>query len=174
MELELAIKLIHHNSIQRPAISAWADLGCGNGLFTNALASLLARGSTIYAIDKNQNSLNAILLPPAVTVEKIKADFIAETLNVPPLDGILLANALHFVKDKTSFIRKIRTYIKPKAKVLIIEYDITVSNPYVPFPISWQSLKDLFYQQGCEAIHKIQETPSIYHHANIYAAIISL
>ena len=52
MQLSEAIQLIQHPVTKEK--SAYADLGCGNGLFTKALAQLVAPQSVIYAVDKNQ------------------------------------------------------------------------------------------------------------------------
>src|SRR5919109_898496 len=82
----------------------WADLGAGEGAFTLALADLLPPGSVIYAIDKDANALRELAdsyrkRDPGI--ETRRADFPRE-LDLPPLDGVVMANSLHFVKDKAS------------------------------------------------------------------------
>jgi len=106
MELNTAIELINHKSLPRLAKSVWADIGCGSGLFTQALASLLVPGSKIYAIDQNAEALNKIHRPKDMVVEKIQSDFVHDELNLHDLDGIVMANSIHFVRDKVSFINK--------------------------------------------------------------------
>ena len=53
-----AVELIKHDSIFNSGEQAWTELGFGSGTFTMALASLLAPGSIIYAVDKNIYSLD--------------------------------------------------------------------------------------------------------------------
>ncbi|MGB3076692.1 MAG: methyltransferase domain-containing protein [Chitinophagales bacterium] len=173
MDLHQAISLIDHDALSKKTISAWADLGCGSGLFTNALCGLLGHGCIVYAIDKNLNVLNTITSPTSVQIKKIKADFILDELPVPTLNGILMANSLHYVKDKKALLAKLQQYLKKDAVFLIVEYDTTVSNQWVPFPINFQALGTLFSASGYHAIQKIKEQPSIYNRANIYSAIIS-
>src|SRR5262245_54029658 len=114
MKLKDAINLIDNRHFERTAPSVWADLGCGTGLFTKALASRLSRGSKIFAVGKDKSALARIPSLNIVTVEKISADFVHEHLSLSDLDGILMANALHFVKDKISFLKKNKTCIKPQ------------------------------------------------------------
>ena len=49
----------------RPGLSGpggvWADLGCGDGIFTLALHSLVGPGSEIYAIDNDRHALDALM-----------------------------------------------------------------------------------------------------------------
>src|SRR5690349_5702855 len=104
MEIHDAIELL------RDAVGdgrgVWADLGAGSGTFTRALAASLAHGSTIYAVDDDASAVRALrLLPstPSARVIAVKADF-TRPFDLPGLgdallDGILLANALHFVHD---------------------------------------------------------------------------
>ena len=63
MELGEAISLIQTDEIIQDKQTTWADLGCGSGLFTRALAGLLYTGSTIYAIDKNISSFQKSSFP---------------------------------------------------------------------------------------------------------------
>lgn len=171
MELQTAVKLIRHNRIS-PHPATWADLGCGTGLFTQALGGLLQPGSTIYAVDQNKQALLQIPKLPGIAIEKIPANFVTDPLPLKNLDGILMANALHFVKDKTGFLHTIAGYCKPNAVLLIVEYDMDTSNTWVPYPVSFTSLELLFKKAGYISVEKIYSTPSVYNRSHIYGTFI--
>jgi hypothetical protein len=66
-----------------------------------ALAQLVAPGSTIYAVDLDQRALKGI--PDrhcGVEIRKIVADLQSSGLRLPPVDGILMANTLHFIQKQ--------------------------------------------------------------------------
>jgi len=144
----------------------WADLGCGAGLFTEALARLLPEASTIHGIDTNPGFRHHTL-PNATRLIPLKADFERDDLPLGNLDGILMANSLHYVKDKPTLLLKLRTYMRAEAPFLIVEYDTDQPVPrWVPYPLSFASLTKLFPNA-----QKLGERPSAYGRANIYAAI---
>jgi ubiquinone/menaquinone biosynthesis C-methylase UbiE len=149
----------------------WADLGTGSGLFTEALARLLPAGSTIHGIDtapslRQQTTLNGVHLIP------LQADFIKDTLPLPKLDGILMANSLHYVKDKPTLLKKLQSYLHPASPFLIVEYDTdTPVKTWVPYPLSYLSLTELFSVAGYPRIQKLGQRPSAYGRSNMYAAI---
>src|ERR1700704_757794 len=99
MDLETAISLIRSLNIKSKAVTNWADLGCGSGLFTKALSTLLQTGSKVAAVDKDASALKKVIVVHGISLEKLHADFINNDLPLQNLDGILMANALHFVKD---------------------------------------------------------------------------
>lgn len=167
MELSTAIELIRSEEFDKGSIAVWADLGCGSGLFTNALLSYLHPKSTIYAIDQYPVKLNH----PSIILKQM--DFVKADWELPPLDGILMANSLHFVEDKRSFLRKVKAALKPNGTLLLVEYDTDTPNHWVPFPASFSSLKRLLLESGFKNVHRLQEQPSIYGKANLYAAWIS-
>ena len=74
MLLTQAIALIKHTLLNQK--STWADLGCGDGLFTNALSQLLADDSLVYAVDKNKRSLKNVKVRSNITLEKLELDFV--------------------------------------------------------------------------------------------------
>src|SRR5919107_547322 len=112
MQIEQAIKLIKDPSLSGSSRTVWADLGCGSGLFTQALARLLAPESKVYAIDKNLHRFGKIAESVEVRIEKVEIDFVTDTLSLDSLDGILMANSLHFVLDKPAFLKKWSTCFK--------------------------------------------------------------
>src|SRR5215470_12800306 len=94
-----------HVNLLRPANLSqggiWADFGAGSGAFTLALRELVGPEAIIYAVDKDKSALrelenfhrgrfhatrNLILLPN---------DF-SGPLDLPPLDGVMMANSLHY------------------------------------------------------------------------------
>jgi ubiquinone/menaquinone biosynthesis C-methylase UbiE len=171
MDLNIATELIKPAITGTNVKSNWADLGCGTGLFTSALAQLLHEGSTIYAVDLNKRSLERLQPFSSVELKKIVADFSTDDLAISKLDGILMANSLHFVKDKISFIQKAQHWLKKDGFFLIVEYDMDKSNTWVPYPLSFDSSKRLFSQLGF-AIKKIGEHASVYNRSGMYAAVI--
>src|SRR5690349_20983825 len=98
MRLADAISLIQAADTSKASPTTWADLGSGNGMFTYALAHLLAPDSTIYAVDKSVQRLQPTTSDNVEVVFR-QADFTREALPFTSLHGILMANALHYVKD---------------------------------------------------------------------------
>lgn len=171
MTLDDAIKLIESADLN-DAPQQWADLGCGSGLFTEALASLLPRGSKVTGVDKTRQSLKASA-GNGVSIAFYQADFQRDRLPFPSLDGILMANALHFIADKQALIDKLTACLKPAGAFLIVEYDTDSPNPWIPHPISYENLINLFQRCGFPGIRKTGERQSLYGGRKMYGCIIT-
>jgi ubiquinone/menaquinone biosynthesis C-methylase UbiE len=172
MELSTAIRLIKKGISHSDTMQTWADLGAGNGLFTRALAECLLEGSTIYAVDKDLAALAKLetkFLP--VTIKKINHDFISLKLDIELLDGILMANALHFVDDKISFIKQLKKKLKPSGKIILVEYEMSRRNTWVPYPINFATLHNVAHETHLTLI-KLEEEPSLYNNTVMYSAML--
>jgi phospholipid N-methyltransferase len=88
MQPSEAITMLEPAGWVNSAPQAWADLGCGKGIFTVALASLLPTGSTFSAIDRDADNLHFV---PAkykgTNIQAVHADFTTD-LSLSPFDGI--------------------------------------------------------------------------------------
>lgn len=146
----------------------WADLGCGSGTFTLALAEFLAPGSTIDAIDltpgsKKQTTRNNVTILPQA------ADITQPNPTLKDLDGILIANALHYVHDQPGFIKMLHAALKPGGTLIVVEYDTDTPVPrWVPYPISYASANRLFAPSAWTQLQKGNTRPSAYGRANLY------
>jgi ubiquinone/menaquinone biosynthesis C-methylase UbiE len=151
----------------------WLDLGCGTGLFTLALAGNLPVGSKIIAIDKDEKALRKI---PAtvndVVIQTIAADFVYDALDVKEVDGILIANSLHYVKDKETLLKKLISSIKTNGVFLIVEYDRQADNQWVPYPLTIDAAKALFKGLGYSGFHVLNKRRSMFGGYYMYAAMI--
>ncbi len=171
MDIKDAIALIRHTPAHAGAPAVWADLGCGAGMFTYALAHLLETGSTIYAFDKEQPRLANLPNPGQVHIKPEQLDFLEDDLPVSGLDGILMANSLHYVPRKPAFIDKIARHLLPDGAFLIVEYETSRANPWVPYPVPFQALKALFHDAGFTSAGRLNEIPSLYGSGHMYAAL---
>ena len=150
----------------------WADLGSGEGLFTEALASILPSGSEVYAVDNDSRALNKI--PDRINgtvLHKVTADFIASNLHVTELNGIVMANSLHFVKDKAALLSKLKEKTID-GRIIIVEYERDTSNPWIPYPLNFQELEILAKSVGFTQVTKLATAESQYHPGGIYAAVL--
>ena len=125
----------------------WADLGAGTGNFTWALRELLGAQGTIYAVDRDGSAIRAQQsrikhAGPGAAIVPMQAD-ITQAPKLPPLDGALMANALHFVRDQAAALRLIGGYLRPRGRVLIVEYDLAEPLRYVPFPVAFARFQSL-------------------------------
>ena len=125
----------------------WADFGAGAGAFTLALADLLGPTGEIIAIDRDASDLRANESAmrarfPETRARYVEADF-SRALDLPVLDGIVSANALHFAEDQAHVVALLRSYLRPGGRLLVVEYNIDHSNFAVPYPLPysrWQTL----------------------------------
>ncbi len=174
MEVSAAIQLIKNDRLTQQNPATWVDLGCGSGLFTNALASLLPPGSTVYAVDKAPVRLDPALTNQEVEIKILQLDFIREELPWNQLDGILMANSLHYVADKTALINNLSRRLQVNGHFLIVEYDTYKPVPqWVPYPISFAKLSSLFTDAGFTSVQRLGRHPSVFGRADMYAALIS-
>lgn len=171
MHLDSAVSLIRTPLLIGSLPARWADLGAGSGLFTKALAGLLCKGSEIYAVDKKPAFVFSDF-PQNIRLNPLALDFVREELPFNGLDGILMANSFHYVKEKLTFIRKLKQALKKTGILIVVEYDtnIPVGN-WVPYPVDFLNLKTLLSKAGFESVEKLGEYPSVYGRKMYSAAI---
>jgi ubiquinone/menaquinone biosynthesis C-methylase UbiE len=174
MRLSEAKLLIQNGEFSVKVKSTWADLGCGSGLFTKALGAMLYPGSTIYAVDRNLVKFSLVDTPDQILIRTIKSDFASDEFQLNGLDGILMANAFHFVENKNAFLNRAKTWFRNKPFYLIVEYNTDKPNPWVPYPVSFQSLVKLFAALGYTRIEKLHEINSLYNSGKMYSAVATL
>lgn len=147
-----------------PAPGTWADFGAGTGAFTLALAELIGASGHIYAVDQDSGALHenqrAIQSRfPQVKVDYLHADF-TRPLTLPPLDGIVMANSLHFHRHKEPILRLMLDYLKPGARFILVEYNVDQGNTWVPFPLSYLTWERLASSVGFINTQQIATYPS--------------
>ena len=142
----------------------WADLGAGSGAFTLALADLIGPEGEIYAVDRDASALcrNAEAMRerfPHTHVHYQVADF-TQPLTMPLLDGIVMANALHFQRDQKVVVPSLREYLRPAGRLLIVEYNIDRGNFAVPHPVPYRRWEELAGAAGFEHTVLLATRPS--------------
>jgi ubiquinone/menaquinone biosynthesis C-methylase UbiE len=170
MTVEEASQLIHSAFQGQTQPADWADLGCGTGTFTRALVQCLPKDSQIWALDKSRSALQEI--PDSLeglSLQKERIDFL-EWEPENPLDGILMANSLHYIQKQKIFLEKAAEFLTEDGIFLFVEYETERGNPWVPYPLSFRKLQILASELGFFRPVKIGERPSVYQRAGMYAA----
>jgi ubiquinone/menaquinone biosynthesis C-methylase UbiE len=170
MTIEQATRLIDCPGISVTHPTAWADFGAGTGVFTSALSSFLFPGSRIIAVDQDPVSLRKINVSATVMLERKVEDITRIQLPQHSLDGLLMANSIHFIKDKAFFLKRASTFLAKAGTLIIVEYDMSKSNPWVPYPVSFAALEKLINGLLGMKIEKISEMSSVYNRGMIYGA----
>ena len=175
MRLRDAIDMLADSGVGALGPTIWADLGCGDGTFTRALADTLAPGSLIHAIDLDAAALRRI--PAAhngVRIGTHRGDFMTQPWPFTGLDGILMANSLHYVGDQAAFIRQCEFHMRPPRRFLFVEYDSSEANRWVPYPVSQTRLTALFERAGYSSVRVLRSRPSLYRSAPLYSVAVGL
>ena len=153
----------------------WADFGSGGGAFTLALADLLGTGAEIYSVDRDRRALEQqrrVMVErfPQTTLHPLTADF-HRPLELPPLDGIVMANSLHFARDeeKGRVLDLVYGYLRPGGRLLLVEYNTDRGNHWVPYPLSYPTWEKLAARHGFTGTRLLAARPSRFL-GEIYAA----
>lgn len=155
-----------HVNLLRPANlnlgGVWADLGAGSGAFTLALRELVGMDATLFAVDKDKSSLRSLehahrsrfkttlrhgerktnRQGGADRLILLPNDF-SRSLDIPPLDGIVMANSLHYFKDREKILNHVRSFLNPGGVLLLVEYNVDRGNLWVPHPLSFETFQSL-------------------------------
>lgn len=142
----------------------WADLGAGEGAFTLALADLIGPHGVIHAIDRDGAALAelraaSVSSVPHATIRAQVADF-SRPLELRDLDGIVMANSLHFTDDKLPLLARVRRYLRPGGRFILVEYDSDRGNQWVPHPLTFDTWRDLAHEAGFVETRKLATVPS--------------
>jgi SAM-dependent methyltransferase len=173
MERSDAVSLLDDPDLTSLPPGTWADLGSGDGTFTLALADLLAPGSTIHAMDRDGSALRRIpVAHNGVQITTHRGDFARGAWPFGDLDGILMANSLHYVADQARFIRACEARMRSR-RFLIVEYDTDSANRWVPYPVSKTTLTTLFTTAGYSSIRFLGSRPSVFRRAALYGALVT-
>jgi SAM-dependent methyltransferase len=158
-----------------PALGGvWADLGAGHGAFTLALAELIGPQGVIHAVDRDRGALAELEQAmharfPAVAVTIHPADF-TRPLDLPPLDGVVMANSLHFHRRQEPILEAVRAMLRPGGRLIGVEYNVEAGNPWVPYPISYPVWESLARRAGFAETRLLATRPSRFLR-EIYSAV---
>lgn len=159
----------------RPAVAAgeaWAELGAGHGTFTKALADLTGPAGSLWASDRDPaavRTLERLAVPGGAALRVARSDF-TRSPELPVVDGVLMANALHFARDQEPVLRQLVDQLQPGGKVLLVEYDRSRETPWVPYPVPPARFRELAAAVGLETPEEVGRRASRYHRA-MYAAM---
>jgi ubiquinone/menaquinone biosynthesis C-methylase UbiE len=164
------VALLHDGVIAKGG--RWADLGAGEGAFTLALADLLGPQAEITAVDRDPGSLKRLASivgkrSPA-DIQAVVADF-TRPLSLSGLDGVVMANSLHFVRDKAPVLASVRDMLRPGGTLIVVEYETDRGNPWVPHPFSFATWQRLAARAGFEQTRLLHRHPSR-HFGSMYSA----
>jgi ubiquinone/menaquinone biosynthesis C-methylase UbiE len=131
-----------------PPAGTWADFGAGSGAFTLALRDLVGPQATLYAVDRDRFRLKDLErnfrdhFGDTHHLTLLEKDF-NKPFHLPLLDGLLMANSLHFYKGKEEVLRTVGSHLRSGGMLLLVEYNVDSGNPWVPYPLSFETFRRL-------------------------------
>jgi precorrin-6B methylase 2 len=152
----------------------WADFGSGTGAFTLALADLIGPAGVIYSIERDRFALaqqerSMLERFPNTIVHTRVADF-TQPIDLPELDGIVMANALHFQRNAEPVVKLLKSYLRTYGRFIIVEYNIEQGNSAVPYPMSYRRWAELAQRCGFTHTQLLMTRPSRFL-KEIYSAV---
>ena len=133
-----------------------ADLGAGSGHYTRALSNLLSEGK-VYAIEVQKEILERLKNDLSregksnveyiwANIEKMGGTKLADN----SIDAVVISNVLFQIEDKVTFIKEVRRILKPKGRVLLIDWSGSYGGmgPSSESVVTEDSARGLFENNG--------------------------
>lgn len=141
-----------------------ADLGAGSGFYTIASARAVGSEGRVYAVDVQKDFLDRIKTSANVEnlfnieviwgdIEKIGGTKLAEM----SVDAVIISNTLFQVEDKDNFLTEVNRILRPKGKVLVIDWSDSFSGmgPHPESVITEAQAEELFKNKGFQVEKQI-------------------
>ncbi|MCK5060079.1 MAG: methyltransferase domain-containing protein [Candidatus Pacebacteria bacterium] len=112
-----------------------ADLGSGSGFYSLAAGKIVGEKGRVYAVDV-QKDLLAKLKNEAENIYKKNIETIWGNIEKPGgsglhdnfVDAVFLSNVLFQTPDKAGLVKEARRILKPKGRVLVIDWTSSFEN----------------------------------------------
>ena len=139
-----------------------------------ALADLLGPGAHITAVDRDAGALRHLAVEmgrrfSATQVDTLTADF-RRPMPLSGLDGIVMANSLHFLRDKSPVLASVKAMLRPGGRLILVEYGSDRGNPWVPHPFTYARWERMAAEAGFERTRQLGTVPSRYL-GSMYSAV---
>jgi SAM-dependent methyltransferase len=147
----------------------WADLGCGDGVFTGILVRLAPAARGILAVDRDKRALRELRDNferaglAGAPFFPVRADFRHSPLG-SGMEGILIANALHFLRaeEQLALLANCHKCIRPGGRLIVVEYNTGRSTGAVPHPLPEAAFIEMAGRAGFGEAQVVVRTPSSY------------
>ena len=83
-----------------------------------------------------------------------------QNLGLTDLDGVVMANSLHFLRDKARVLARVRGMLRRGSPLLLVEYDSDRGNTWVPHPLSFDTWRSLAVANGFDEPKLLDSQPS--------------
>lgn len=153
-----------------------ADFGCGSGHYSLAMAKIVGKEGSVYAIDIQKDLLAALKTTAEMSklenvhivwadLEQEKGSHLADGI----VDFGIISNILFQVEKRDAVVKEIFRVLKNRGRVAVIEWDPSTSSgqagafgPAMSQRISKQDTQTLFLQQGFKFLKEFQPGDSHY------------
>lgn len=104
-----------------------ADIGCGTGVYTIALAEQVGAMGQVYAVDVHREALHTLAgtldRRGIINVEMLWAD-VEKSIPVDAfsLDAVVLSNVLFQLEDKGKTLSLVAKVLKPEGMLLVVDW----------------------------------------------------
>ncbi|HLJ80324.1 MAG TPA: class I SAM-dependent methyltransferase [Ktedonobacterales bacterium] len=151
--------------IPRPG-GVWAVISSDAGAFTLALYGIVGPSAELYVVDKSERALGKqrrelARRAPTAHIHYVRADF-TQPWELPPLDGIVLANMLHGVKleRQQEVLRHMHDALKPEeGRFILVDHEASKGSWRVPYPINYESFEYLAGVAGFADVRRLALLP---------------
>lgn len=147
------------------------DIGCGVGYFSIPAAEIVSPRGKIYALDTSREMtefLASQLKTSAIeNIQVVESQEYGFPLGDASGDMLLMSMVLHEVEDKSLFLQEAHRTLKPKGKIIIIEWvkKETEQGPPLKHRLDFQQTKNYLVQAGFinPEILEIQEVANTFY-----------
>lgn len=144
----------------------WVDAASGDGVFAETLIEQSPSTLLVIGLDLRLSAAERFRNAVCRVVNKgiaLQAD-ISSPLPVRSVDGILVANGLHFFQEKqqAEILENFAQALKDGGSLIIVEYNTARPTAAVPFPIPLQSMDRLLTTSGFEQAKNTSRVKSSY------------
>lgn len=154
----------------KPGMSV-ADLGSGSGYFTRRFVEAVTETGKVYAIDVEPEALkyveeSLVHMHRPYTAEFILARPDNPKLPVESVDLIFICNTYHHLEDRTTYVRNMKSALKPGGRIAIIDFYHDARSGELGFPkkhlVPRETVEEEFHAAGYKLLKEHTFLPKQY------------